>query len=234
MSAAPTVPSVVVRRPSTFVAKVTLAITGWVFAAFVFVHMVGNLKAYAGAADYNAYSLWLRNAFYPLVPHEGLLWIMRVVLGLALVAHVYAAALVWVRGRRARGRFRRRAYASWGARTMPWTGLIILAFVIFHLLDLTLGIAGPATYQHATATESFAFQNTVASLGRPLAGAAYLVTMLTLGVHLAHGLWSTVTDFGITGRRTRLTMRVVGYAIALAVTLGNASLPISIWLGVLA
>lgn len=219
-------------KPSTFSCKVTLALTGSLLAVFVFVHMVGNLKAYFGAASYNAYSLWLRQAFSPVLPHEGLLWIMRAVLGPALVLHVGAAALVWWRGRRARGRFWARG-ADWSARSMPWTGLLLLAFVVFHLLDLTLGLAGPASYRAATASESFAYQNTVASLGRPLAGAAYLVTMVALGVHLAHGLWTTATDLGVTGRRLRAVWRPLAWAVGLLVTLGNASLPIAIWLGAL-
>ncbi|HSN43800.1 MAG TPA: succinate dehydrogenase cytochrome b subunit [Propionibacteriaceae bacterium] len=220
--------------PSTFACKVTMAVTGWVFAAFVAVHMVGNLKAFAGAASYNSYSHWLRNALYPLLPHEGLLWILRVVLAVSLVLHVGASAVLWARGRRFRGPHRRRAYSAWGARTMPWTGLILLAFVVFHLLDLTLGIAGPVTYQAATATESFAFQNTVASLSRPLAGGFYLASMLALALHLAHGLWSTTSDLGVTGHRTRAAWLIVAYALAVAVALGNASLPIAVWLGVLA
>ena len=148
-SAGPTRP-----RPSTFACKLTMAVTGWVFTAFVAVHMVGNLKAFAGAASYNSYSHWLRNAFYPLLPHEGLLWILRVVLAVSLVLHVGASGVLWARARRFRGPHRRRSYPVWGARTMPWTGIILLAFVVFHLLDLTLGIAGPVTYQAATATES--------------------------------------------------------------------------------
>lgn len=219
---------------STFACKVTMAVTGWVFTAFVAVHMVGNLKAFGGAEGYNAYSLWLRNAFYPLLPHEGLLWILRVFLAVSLVLHVGASALLWRRGRRFRGPHRRRAYRAWGARTMPWTGIILLTFIVFHLLDLTLGIAGPVTFQPATATASFAFENTVASLARPLAGSFYLVTMLTLALHLTHGLWSTTSDLGVTGRRTRAFWLTVGQVLALAVALGNASLPIAVWLGVLA
>ena len=190
-------------RPSTFACKVTMAVTGGVFTAFVAVHMIGNLKAFGGAEGYNSYSHWLRTAFYPLLPHEGRRWILRVVLAVSLVLHVGASALLWLRGRRFRGPHRRRAYRAWGARTMPWTGIVLLAFVVFHLLDLTLGIAGPATYQPATATASFAFENTVASLARPLAGGFYLVAMLALALHLVHGLWSTTSDLGVTGRRTR-------------------------------
>ncbi len=221
-------------RPSTFACKVAMALTGWVFTAFVAVHMVGNLKAFGGAEGYNAYSHWLRNAFYPVLPHEGLLWILRVVLAVSLVLHVGASAVLWARGRRFRGSHRRRAYRAWSARTMPWTGLVLLAFIVFHLLDLTLGVAGPVTYQPSTASASFAFENTVASLSRPLAGGFYLVTMLALAAHLLHGLWSTTSDLGVTGRRTRALWLAVGRALALAVALGNASLPIAVWLGVLA
>lgn len=100
-----------------------MAVTGWVFALFVAVHMVGNLKAYAGADDYNAYALWLRTAFAPLLPYEGLLWILRVVLLVSLVLHVGAGLLLWVRGRRHRGPHRRRAHrlTAVGARSMLLT-----------------------------------------------------------------------------------------------------------------
>lgn len=220
-------------RPSTFAAKLTMAVTGLLFTAFVAVHMVGNLKAYAGAADYNAYAAWLRSAFAPLLPHEGLLWAMRVVLGTALVLHVAAGTLLWVRGRRFRGPHRRRGHTAIGARTMLPTGFVLLAFVVFHLLDLTLGIAGPAAFRAPTATESFAYENTVASLARPLAGAAYLVTMLALALHLAHGLWTTANDLGVTATRTRATWKALGYTVGVLVALGNASLPVAVWLGVL-
>jgi succinate dehydrogenase / fumarate reductase cytochrome b subunit len=210
-----------------------MALTGWVFTAFVAVHMIGNLKAFGGAEGYNAYSHWLRTAFYPLLPHDGLLWILRVVLASSLVLHVGASALLWARGRRFRGPYRRWAYRAWGARTMPWTGILLLAFIVFHLLDLTVGVAGPAAYQPATATASFAYENTVASLARPLAGGFYLVTMVALAVHLAHGLWGTTSDLGVTGGRTRAVWLKTSYVVALAVALGNASLPIAVWLGVL-
>lgn len=218
---------------SSFALKLTMAVTGWIFAAFVGIHMYGNLKAFVGAEAYNSYSFWLRHALYPLLPEEGLLWIMRVVLAIALVAHVGASAILWARGRRFRGPHRRASYGAWAARSMPWTGLFLLAFIVFHLLDLTLGIFGPATYQAATATESFAYQNTVASLARPLAGAFYFLAMAALAAHLAHGLWTTANDVGVTGRRARHTWKVIAYLLAVVIAAGNASLPIAIWLGVL-
>lgn len=221
-------------KPSTFACKVTMAVTGWLFAAFLAVHMIGNLKAYGGAEGYNTYSFWLKNAFYPLLPHEGLLWILRVVLSVSLVLHVGASAILWARGRRFRGKHRRRNYRALMARTMPWTGIIILVFIVFHILDLTLGFAGPMDYQAATATQSFAYENTVASLARPIAGGFYLVTMLVIALHLVHGLWATTTELGVTGTRARSVWLIVAYVLGIAIALGNATLPVAVWLGVLA
>ena len=61
--------------------KVTMAITGTIMALFVVVHMVGNLKVLAGPQAFNGYAAWLRQVAYPLLPHEGLLWAMRLALG---------------------------------------------------------------------------------------------------------------------------------------------------------
>jgi len=79
-----------------------MAVTGTVMAAFVAVHMVGNLKAFMGPEAYNSYAAWLRSVLYPLLPHEGLLWIMRAVLAACLVLHIAAGVDLWRRGRVAR------------------------------------------------------------------------------------------------------------------------------------
>ncbi|WP_460741216.1 succinate dehydrogenase cytochrome b subunit [Mariniluteicoccus endophyticus] len=214
-----------------------MAVTGAIFSAFVLVHMVGNLKAYFGPDDFNAYAHWLRHAFHPLLPYEGLLWILRVVLLTCLVLHVGAGILLFVRGRRFRGRHRRGGLGAkrLPARTMLVSGLVILGFLVFHLLDLTLGTPGAAAdgFRGATRDSSYAYQNLVASLARPWSGGVYLVTMLVLSTHLAHGLWTAAQDLGVTGRRTRTVWIALGHTVALLVALGNMSLPVAVWLGVL-
>ena len=97
-----------------------MAITGTIFALFVFVHMVGNLKAFMGPGDYNAYAEFLRTVLYPLFPVGGVLWCFRIVLLVCLVWHVWAGLPIWVRGRRARGRVSRQNMQArgWGARTL--------------------------------------------------------------------------------------------------------------------
>lgn len=226
-----------VRRPSTFALKVTMAVTGLIFVGYVFVHMIGNLKIYGGAESLDSYARWLREIGYPLIPHQGVLWALRVVLLGSLVAHVVASLVLWVRGRQARGRFRRRRTTTptaWAARTMLVGGLLILAFVIVHLLDLTIGQGlAPGTYRHPDADGTIhAYANLVASFSRPWMAALYVVSMLVIAVHIWHG-WRTVAqDVGATGARLRAVWATVGALIALAIVVGNALIPILVQVGV--
>ena len=87
---------------STIALKLLMAVSGLVFIGFVLLHMYGNLKAFAGHDAFNEYAHHLRTFGEPMLPHEGLLWIIRVVLLGALVVHVYAAVALWRRARKAR------------------------------------------------------------------------------------------------------------------------------------
>lgn len=222
------------RRPSTHVCKITMAVTGVILALFVIVHMVGNLKVYFGAESLNHYALWLRHAFEPLLPYEGLLWILRVVLLACVLAHLICGAILWRRARTARGSFRAPLdWRSFTARSMPVTGLVLLAFVVFHILDLTTGTAGAAGFQAGTETSSHAYENLIGSFQRPAASIVYVVAMLALAAHVAHGVWMAAHDLGVTGRRTRAAIKVGAGIAAIALLVGNASIPVAVLLGVL-
>lgn len=146
--------------------KLVMAFTGIVFALFVLVHMIGNLKAYTGAAHFDDYAL-AAHPGEPLLPYEGALWIFRVVLLACLLAHVGAAVVLTVRGRRARGAFRRtgmRSLRSFTGRTMLVGGVVLLLFIVFHILDLTVGAAPAASGSFASGQ---AYDNLVASFDRP-------------------------------------------------------------------
>lgn len=225
-------------RVPSWALKVIMAVTGVVFALFVTVHMIGNLKVFTGSEHFNEYAHWLRTVLQPFLPYEGLLWILRVALIASLVAHVWSAALIWRRSRISRGAHRRPGMwvKHFTARTMPVTGLVLLGFVILHVLDLTTGTAGVAAegFQPASAETAHAYENLVASLRRPWVAAVYMVSMLALFLHLAHGLWSVVSDLGATGRRVRAVGWVVAGVLALAVMLGNMLIPIAVLAGVVA
>ncbi|MEZ5210177.1 succinate dehydrogenase cytochrome b subunit [Gordonia sp. PP30] len=222
-------------RPSNVTLKVTMAVTGTVFALFVLVHMVGNLKVYTGAAHFDAYAHWLRTLAEPLLPYGGALWIFRVVLILCLAAHIGASLALIGRAHRAKGRFRRRGmgWRRLPATGMPVTGLVLLIFVVVHILDLTTGTKPVAAQGFESATEqtSPAYHNLVESLQRWPMALFYLAVMLLLGLHLVHGLWTLATDFGVTGRRTRRVWALAGMVFAAAVMLGNASIPIAVLAG---
>ena len=219
------------RQPSSVTLKLVMALTGIVFALFVTVHMVGNLKVYTGAEHFDAYAHWLRTLLEPLLPYEGALWIFRVVLSVCLIGHVGAAVVLTARAHRARGRFRRkgmRRFSSFTARTMLVSGLVLLLFIVFHILDLTVGArpAGSAEF-----VPGHAYANLVASFSRPAVAIFYLLAMAVLGAHLGHGLWTAVQDLGVTGRRIRQVCAAFGGMLAMAVMVGNMTIPLAVWTG---
>lgn len=225
-------------RVSTFTLKVIMALTGAVFVAFVVVHMVGNLKVYSGADAFNTYAQWLREVGYPLVPKEGVLWALRVVLLGSLVAHVGAALVLWTRGRAARGRFRRRRLttaSAWVTRTMMLGGLFILGFLLVHLLDLTIGrLLSPGSFQAPDADGTIhAYANLVASFSRPWIATGYVAWMLVIGVHIWQGWRMIAQDAGITGHRLRVAWGSLAALLALAIVIGNATIPLLVLLGVI-
>lgn len=229
-----------VERPGipTFTLKLIMAVTGIIFVGFVFVHMIGNLKVYGGADSLNAYATWLREVGYPLVPHEGVLWVLRVVLLASVIGHVGASLTLWARGRRARGPHRRtrmKGLTAFGARTMLVGGILILAFVIVHVLDLTVGaVTAPQNYTPPAPDGTIqAYANLVASFSRPWMAAFYSAIMVVIALHILHGWRTVLQDVGVTGSRLRVAWVSLGAVIAVAVVLGNALIPVFVQLGVI-
>ena len=222
--------------PSNVICKLVMAVTGIVFALFVVVHMVGNLKVYTGPEHFDTYALWLRTILEPLLPYEGVLWLLRAVLVVCLVGHVWCAWVLWGRARRARGGFapRRPDWRSFSARSMPVTGIVLLLFIVFHLLDLTTGTrpVASSSYAPTTTSGSLAYENLVASFDRPWVSVFYVLAMAVLGMHLAHGLWAAVNDLGVTGHRVRQVAVAASGAVAAVVFVANASIPLAVLTGV--
>lgn len=215
----------------TWVAKTVMAVTGLIFTSFVVAHMIGNLKVFSGAASFDGYAAWLRTLLEPLVPPEGVLWALRVVLVLSLVAHVWCSVLLLRRSRASAGPHRRRTgvtVSSFGARSMVLTGVVLLLFVVFHVLDMTTGTTPVATEAFESGS---AYANLVASFSRPWVAAFYAVTMVLLAVHIAHGVRTAAGDLGVTGVKGRAIVTVVGGGAATAVLLGNAAIPLAVQAG---
>ncbi len=220
----------------TWAIKLTMAVTGLIFGLYVLVHMVGNLKLYmpdhGGVAALDEYGEFLRTVGEPLFPRESILWFLRIVLLVALVLHIYGAFALNKRGRESRGKFKRTdlvgGLGAVSARSMLITGIILLLFIIFHILDLTLGVApaAPETFEHGAV-----YANMIATFSRWPVAIFYIIANLVLFLHLSHGIWLAVSDLGITGRRWRQILLVVAYLVPAIVVIGNIIMPLSVAAG---
>lgn len=216
----------------TWAMKLTMAVTGLIFALFVLVHMIGNLKVFGSAEGFDNYARFLRDMGYPLVPHESILWFLRVVLAVSLILHVYCAFALKARAKQSRGEFKRygkvKGLNNFTAGSMLGTGAVLLLFIIFHILDLTLG--------KAVASDEFvhleAYNNLVASFERPAVAIFYILCMIVLFLHLSHGIWTASSDLGITGHRWRQVMLWISYLLPAAVMIGNIAIPLAVMTGI--
>ncbi|MFM7270044.1 MAG: succinate dehydrogenase cytochrome b subunit [Actinomycetes bacterium] len=214
--------------------KWVMAITGIMLIGFVFGHMVGNLKIYFPAHDgvpaINDYAEWLRTIGYPALPETAFLWITRAGLLTAVVLHIGAAVSLTRMNHAARPvkyqSSRDYVAANYAARTMRWTGVIVLAFIIFHLLDLTWGTTNPDF------VSGDVYDNVVASFQRVPVAIAYIVANLALAFHLFHGSWSMFQSLGWNNPRWNSARRYFAIGLASIIAIGNVSIPLLIVTGV--
>jgi succinate dehydrogenase / fumarate reductase cytochrome b subunit len=211
--------------------KYVMAITGIILMGYVFAHMVGNLKLYGDAQHFDTYALFLRGFGEPIIPYEGFLWTMRVILLLAVGFHIHASYALTMMNRRARttryASKRDFIAADFAARSMRWTGIIVVLFIIFHIADLTLG-ATSAEFAYGDA-----FDNTVASFSHLPVALFYVIGNIALGIHLYHGAWSLFQTLGINSRRFNHWRRYFAIGFALIITVPNVSFPIAVQLGII-
>ncbi|MFO7779267.1 MAG: succinate dehydrogenase cytochrome b subunit [Nitriliruptoraceae bacterium] len=213
--------------------KYIMAITGIVGLGYVLAHMIGNLKLYQSAEAFNLYAETLRSLLYPIAPQSAVLNILRLVLVLALIGHVVAAAQLTAMNRRARPESQKyrskRDYvvADFAARTMRWTGVIVLLFLVYHLADLTWGWVNPAP------AGSTPYEKVIASFSVPAIAGFYLVANLALGAHLYHGVWSLFQSMGWNNRRFNHWRKTLAIAFTVVVVGGNLSFPIAVLTGVI-
>jgi succinate dehydrogenase / fumarate reductase, cytochrome b subunit len=204
--------------------KWVMAVTGVILMGFVVTHLIGNLKFYLSKEEINLYGEALRDIPGHLLPRTFLLWTIRSVLFLAFVLHLHSAYSLTVINKKARpqGYQSKRDYvaADFASRTMRWTGIIVLLYVVFHLMDLTWGNA------NAQFVRGDPYNNLVYSLQRPVVAAVYIVANIALAFHLYHGAWSMFQSMGINNPRINKLRRMFAIAFAGLILVGNLSFPI--------
>jgi succinate dehydrogenase cytochrome b subunit len=203
--------------------KAVMAVTGVILFGYVLAHLIGNLQIYSPDPEQiNGYARFLHS-------HPILLWIARSVLLASVALHITASVQLWLLKQRARPQ----AYvkkddvpAGYAARTMIWSGPIIAAFVIFHVLHLTSGSIVPIEELNVRA-------NVISGFQHPAIAIFYIIAMALLCMHLYHGLWSMFQSLGINHPRYTPLLKKFAAVFAWIVAIGNISIPVSVMLGIL-
>jgi succinate dehydrogenase / fumarate reductase cytochrome b subunit len=215
--------------------KYAMAITGLMLVGFVLAHMIGNLKMYLGASHLNDYAEFLRNLLVPILPRTVLLWLLRFGLIGAVLVHLHAAVTLTRLNRDARSvKYqgpRDYVAANFASRTMRWTGIIVLLFVLWHLADLTWGTTN-AIGTSGVFHRGDAYGNVVRSFNRVPVAVLYIVANIALGTHLFHGVWSLFQSMGWNNPRFTKWRRQIATGIAALIVVGNVSFPIAVLAGV--
>ena len=175
--------------------KQLMAVSGLVFVFFLLFHSYGNLKMFLGQEAYDHYAEWLKvDAFYPIFPHHGFIWVFRVFMVLFLIIHVAAALHTWLKSRTARTTryaVKKNVSNAYAARTMRVSAVILLVLIIFHILHFTTG-----TFKTGFVAASTPYERMVGTFQNPWMVLLYLVFVGAACLHVSHGFWSAFQTLG--------------------------------------
>jgi len=203
--------------------KAIMAVTGIMLFGFVVAHLLGNLQIYLPPERLNHYSATLKS-------HPGLLWSARLGLLLAAALHIWSSFQLWLLQKEARpvNYVKKTNFAStYASRTMMWSGPIILAFLIFHLLHLTFGSVHPG----GPFNEHDVYNNVVTGFQVWPVSAFYIIAMVMLCYHLYHGLWSMFQSLGISHPVYTPWLKLFAKVFAILIAAGNISIPLAVLAG---
>lgn len=199
--------------------KLLMALTGLCFVGFLSAHLAGNLTIYGGAKLFNSYSDHL-HAYGPLLTLAEL-----ALVALALV-HIATGTILFFQNLSARPhRYKINKNAggrTTGSMTMPYTGFLILVFVVWHLLN----------FHFVDRTGTTIFDIVTQKLSQPFYIAVYVLAMGVVALHIRHGFWSLFQTLG--GNHPKYMPLIMGLSLVLAFVfgIGFALIPITIGLTV--
>ncbi|WP_129626262.1 succinate dehydrogenase cytochrome b subunit [Candidatus Oscillochloris fontis] len=224
--------------------KVIMAVTGIVLVSFLVIHMYGNTKMFYGAEAFNAYAAGLRELGHPVLGHEHLLWVMRVVLLGSVVGHIWSAMALTGQSQKsayANGVGSMKRYAQkqrrtgYAAYTMRYGGIVIFLFIVYHLLHFTFGMVGYGPGREYIAEkhgEFNAYSNVVLGFQVWPVSFFYILAMGFLGFHLFHGIWSAFQTLGLNNEKYTGMWRGVAIVVTAIIILPNMFFPIAVMTGI--
>ena len=206
---------------STLGKKWLMAVTGIILFGFVVGHMLGNLQIYLGQEQLDHYAELLQ-------ANKPFLWAFRSVLLFSVSVHIWAAVVIWLRNRSARPvkyKMFQPPGLDYAARTMVWSGPIIALFIVYHILDFTVGTANPDFIKGEV------YHNVIASFSNPAIALVYMAANLLLAFHLYHGLWSLFQTFGWDHPRFGWIRRALAIFFSALIGAANISIPLAVLTG---
>jgi succinate dehydrogenase / fumarate reductase cytochrome b subunit len=216
------------RKRSSVQLKAVMAVSGAILLLYLVAHMIGNLKTFFGEESLDAYAAWLRTVGEPALPHGTVLWAVRIVLLVAVIAHIVSATILARRARRARPvRYAHRppVQTNYAARTMRWGGVIIALFVVYHILDLTTGTLNP------NGVHGEVFDNVTAGFSLWYVTLVYTLAVIAVGFHVRHGLWSALQTLGFSSGASQARIKAVALGFAIVLTVGFLAVPFAVQFG---
>ncbi len=212
--------------------KILVALTGAALVVFVLGHLIGNLLIFAGADAINEYGHFLQTA-----GHGALVWVARIGLLTCVLIHIVLTIKLTKENRAAREDrygYSHTIQATKSSRFMIFSGLIVLAFIVYHLLHFTLHIGN----NYSTLTTSI-HGETVHDVYRMViqgfswwpASAFYIFAILMLCSHLSHGVSSMFQTLGLATPRTWPLLQKISIIYAAIIFIGNSSIPLAVLLG---
>jgi succinate dehydrogenase / fumarate reductase cytochrome b subunit len=219
---------------STIGKKTIVAVTGTVLVAYLVLHMVGNLNSLFGPGTgeprIDDYAEWLRTFGEPLIPYEGIVWAVRALLLGAIVVHIVGVVQLNARNRAARpaGFPAKRIGRSWESRLMMVSGVLLLAFIVFHILQFTT-----LTIDVTPLEAGALYSNVYNAFQEWYLVAIYLAALVFLGMHLRHAIWSVCQTLGLDSPERNFGIRMGANALTLVIVVGFALVPVLFFTGVL-
>ena len=236
MSVASAVPQV--RRPNPLLAfvassigkKWVVGISGVLLVLFVLAHLAGNLTIYIGpyGEGINVYAQALH-------ANPALLWIARIGLLVVFLVHIFTTLSLVLENRRARPQryaVNARVQSTIFARTMALSGLVVLSFLIFHVLQFAAGMS-PHSHLYDLEGRHDVAAMIILSFHNPWVSGFYLLSLGLLGMHLSHGISSVFQTFGLNGRKSAGLIKNGALLVAWALMVGFASIPVAALTGYL-
>jgi succinate dehydrogenase / fumarate reductase cytochrome b subunit len=208
---------------ATIVKKAVMAVTGLILFAFVTGHLLGNLQIFLGADRLNAYAAFLKS-------NLELLWGTRIVLLVSVFAHITVTIQLLKLKNRARPveyAMKNNAHSTFASRTMYLTGPMVAAFIIFHLLHLTVGVL------HPEFSETDVYSNVIFGFQQWPVSLTYVIAIGLLCIHLRHGIYSMFQSLGIAHPRYTPRIKALANAVSILFFIGYVSIPAAVLAGML-